>query len=140
VVQDTDEMAGNPLRVLVTPAAESQSTLYEDDGESLDYRKDAFLKRRFHQITDTSTTTIDVSAPEGSYRPAARALIVEAWAAHKPQSVSASFGENPGTSTDLPHVKMADFSTCESGWTFDDGVLMVKSADRFVPERFKILY
>jgi alpha-glucosidase (family GH31 glycosyl hydrolase) len=74
VVQHTGEMAGQPLRVVVYPAAQSSATLYEDDGETLDYQRGAFLRRRFTQTRDAGRVAIDVGAAEGSYRPAARVL------------------------------------------------------------------
>jgi hypothetical protein len=96
------------------------------------------MTRRYHQVSDKSATTIDVSAPEGSYRPAARALILEAWAAQEPQSVSASFGDAENVT--LTQVKPAALSTSLSGWSYEDGLLRVKCSDHFAPERFKILY
>ena len=35
VIQNTGEMPGKPLRILIAPANESESSLYEDDGETL---------------------------------------------------------------------------------------------------------
>ena len=49
VVQYTGKMPGNPLKVLIAPATESESSLYEDDGESLKYKNGDFMKRHFHQ-------------------------------------------------------------------------------------------
>jgi alpha-glucosidase (family GH31 glycosyl hydrolase) len=77
VVQHTGEMAGQPLRVDVYPAAQSSATLYEDDGESLDYQRGAFLRRRFAQTREAGRVAIDVGAAEGSYRPAARDLVLQ---------------------------------------------------------------
>src|SRR5207247_448932 len=45
VVQHTGEMAGQPLLVDVYPAGQSTASSYEDDGESLDYQRGAFLRR-----------------------------------------------------------------------------------------------
>jgi len=89
VVQNTGEMSGQPLRVLIAPAAKSESALYEDDGESLQYRQSDFLRRHFQQRTDAGATVVDISAPEGKYRPAARQLVLELWMDHEP-SVSGS--------------------------------------------------
>src|SRR5208282_3014118 len=66
VVQSTDQMPGNALQLLIAPAAESASTLYEDDGETLTYRNGNFMKRHFRQVHDARQTTIEISAPEGS--------------------------------------------------------------------------
>jgi alpha-glucosidase (family GH31 glycosyl hydrolase) len=76
VVQHTGEMAGQPLRVDVYPAPQSSATLYEDDGDTLDYQRGAFLRRRFTQTREAGRVTLDVGGAEGSYRPAARDLVL----------------------------------------------------------------
>jgi len=74
VVQHTGEMAGQPLIVDVYPAAASDARLYEDDGESRQYLKGAFLSRRFSQRRSGGAATIEVSAAEGTWRPGDREL------------------------------------------------------------------
>jgi alpha-glucosidase len=76
VVQHTGEMPGQPLRVSVYPATRSEAELYEDDGESLDYKDGAFARRRFVQRRETGCTAVEVAAPTGRYRPAARDLVL----------------------------------------------------------------
>jgi alpha-glucosidase len=137
VVQNTGEMPGNPLRVLVAPAAESESSLYEDDGESLKYRDGNFLKRRFQQTRNERSIVIEIPAPEGDYRPARRDLILETWWSSKPRSVveqskSATTGET------LPHLNVADLARSPKGWSYADGLVTVKDSDRFEPVRFTI--
>jgi alpha-glucosidase len=138
VVQNTGEMAGKPLRVLVAPAAESQSTLYEDDGEDLQYRQGNFLKRTFHQTTTDGSTVVEVSAPEGKYRPASRDLVLETWLAREPQSVTVQTGREPGSGEPLPRLDRNNLANASRGWSFADGVLTVKVVDRFEPTRFTI--
>jgi alpha-glucosidase len=74
VIQHTGEMSGQPLRVFVYPAAQSEATLYEDDGESLRYQAGEFLKRRFAQARTADGVTVRVDAAQGGYRPAPRSL------------------------------------------------------------------
>jgi alpha-glucosidase len=74
VVQHTGQMAGQPLIVDVYPAATSEARFYEDDGETRQYLKGSFLGRRFKQQRTGATVAIEVSAAEGSWRPAAREL------------------------------------------------------------------
>jgi alpha-glucosidase len=82
VLQHTGERAGKALRVFAYPAsttkegadARSESSHYEDDGESPAYRTGAFLRRRFAMQRKGGRLTVEVGAPEGSYRPAARPL------------------------------------------------------------------
>jgi alpha-glucosidase len=134
VVQNTGEMSGQPLRVLIAPAAKSESALYEDDGESLQYRQSDFLRRHFQQRTDAHATVVDISAPEGKYRPAARQLVLELWMDHGPQSVTE--GTDAGQS--LPRLDTNALANSARGWSFADGMLTIKDADRFEAARFTV--
>ncbi len=137
VVQDTAEMPGNPLQVLIAPADDSTGALYEDDGETLAYRRGVYLKRAFHQTRQNRQTTITVSSPEGLYRPAARALELQLWRAAAPQRVSLTAG-NQATAVELPCLRPDELTNSPAGWTFAQGQLTVKIADRFVPLQFVI--
>jgi hypothetical protein len=79
---------------------------------------------------------VDISAPEGSYRPAARDLIVETWSDTAPKTVSAVVGGASAAS--LPRVETKEFEKSERGWTLSDGLLRVKVGDSFQPMRFEI--
>jgi alpha-glucosidase len=138
VVQHVGEMPGKPLRILVTPAQKSESSLYEDDGASLDYRKGSFLKRRFRQIREESAVTIEVSEPEGTYRPAARDLMIEAWADREPEAVSIQSGDKTKKPMVLPRLNAAELVNSPRGWAYADGMITVKDQDHFEPERFVI--
>jgi alpha-glucosidase len=138
VVQFTGQMPGQPLRVLIAPAKESGASLYEDDGESLDYRQGKFMKRQFHQTQNDDGTTIDISAPDGSYRPATRDLILEIWDGQAPKSVSLEAGATSSVITELPYLKTDEITNSPSGWSYADGMLIVKSNDRFDKMRFTI--
>ena len=138
VVQNTGEMPGNPLRVLIAPAAESQSSLYEDDGESLQYRRGDFLRRRFHQNRDTQSLVVEVSAPEGSYRPAKRDLILETWMDREPKSVTEQSGDGATQVETLSRLNADGFANSPKGWSYSDGLVTVKDEDRFEPVRFTI--
>ena len=98
MVQNTGEMPGNPLRVLIAPAAESESSLYEDDGESLRLPQRRLHETQFHQTRDAQSLVVEISAPEGSYRPAKRDLILETWMDHEPKTVTEQSGRwsDPG--------------------------------------------
>lgn len=134
VVQSTVAMPGNPLQVLIAPANQSEASLYEDDGATLNYRNGNFMKRHFEQTRDRGAITVSISAPEGSYRPAARNLILQVWDQHKPQSVS--FGSGAGEK--LPHLDMAALAKAARGWSYAGGVVTVKDNDNFAAARFII--
>jgi alpha-glucosidase len=133
VVQHTGEMPGQPLEVHVFPATASESTLYEDDGETHAYRKDGFMRRTFRQARAAeASATIDMSAPEGSYRPKARDLVFQVRWDGEPRRVST------GT-TALTRYTSQELATQASGWTISDtGFVVVKQPDRFEALRIVI--
>jgi alpha-glucosidase len=138
VVQFTGQMPGKPLRVLVAPAGDSLSWFYEDDGESLGYRHGTFMKRRFHQARDENTVTLDVSAPQGSYRPRARDLVFELWSDREPRSVALHHDDSAGGDTPLPRLDAAALAKAPRGWAYADGLLTVKDQDPFAAERWTV--
>ncbi len=76
VVQHTGERAGQPLIVEIYPAERSQATLYEDDGESLAYRRGVVRRVRFAQTRAAASATVAVGAAEGAWVPAPRELVL----------------------------------------------------------------
>jgi alpha-glucosidase len=136
VVQHTGEMRGQPLRVLIAPAAESESSFYEDDGASLNYRRGEFMTRRFRQFRNGQSTSLEVAAPEGAYRPARRDLILETWLDTEPKSVAEQADGNATES--LPRLGAAALAKSARGWSFADGILTIKDEDLFVPVRFTV--
>jgi len=131
VVQHTGEMAGQPLHVSVYPAPTSSATLYEDDGATLKYRSGGFAKRTFTQTRSTTPQgrdqngTIQIAGAEGSYRPAARSLVLSIRWTGEAGQVSAG-------GTALERVTAAELEKRPAGWTAtDEGFIIVKVADRF---------
>jgi alpha-glucosidase len=133
VVQHTGEMPGQPLEVHVFPAASSERTLYEDDGETHAYRKDGFMLRTFRQARAAeASATIDVTAPGGSYRPKARDLVFQVRWDGEPRRVTTG-------STALTRYTSEELTTQASGWTLSDtGFVVVKQPDRFEALRIVI--
>jgi alpha-glucosidase (family GH31 glycosyl hydrolase) len=136
IVQDTDEMPGKALRVLISPAVQSEATHYEDDGETPDYRKGNFMTRKFQETRDDKETRVLISAPEGKYRPAARDIIIETRLGHAPQSVHLGITD---VSNPLSRLTPEVFDKAASGWTFSDGLLQAKTSDVFQPMLFEII-
>jgi alpha-glucosidase len=76
VVQHTGQMSGLPLQVMVFPSQhKSMRTFYEDDGETIAYRKGASCTRTFHSVQTGNSVTVTVTGCAGSYRPASRDLV-----------------------------------------------------------------
>lgn len=138
VVQSTDQMPGNALKVLIAPAKNSASWLYEDDGETLDYRNGNFMKRQFSQVRDKKQTIIKVSGPDGSYRPTQREFVLELWADHEPKNVTLKTEGQASKEAVLPRLIGNDVADASSGWSFDNGVLTIKTQDTFAPMEFVV--
>jgi alpha-glucosidase len=129
VVQNTGQMPGNALQVRVFPADQSRQSLYEDDGESFAYRKGASMTRQFSQATSSGVITIEIGAPVGSYRPAARSLELQLVAVKPPTTVVVANGNRR---INLSHLDPAALATVASGWTVsEEGFVIVKMPDRF---------
>ncbi|HJR59214.1 MAG TPA: glycoside hydrolase family 31 protein [Vicinamibacterales bacterium] len=124
VVQHTGEMPGQPLRVDVFPAGDSNAALYEDDGRTLQYRDGSFARRRFVQQRDDASCTVRIDAVEGRYRPANRSLQLHVrWTGGEPARVLA------GNQT-LPRVSATELESRTVGWTVDGSFVIVKQPDR----------
>ena len=137
-IQNTGEMLGKPLRILIAPANDSESSLYEDDGQTLDYHQDVFMKRRFHQTRDDQKMIIDVSGPEGTYRPAARDMVLETWTDREPKNILRQTSDAAAERVSLPHLDAEALAHSPQGWSFADGLVTVKDDDSFKPMRFVI--
>jgi alpha-glucosidase len=125
VVQHTGEMRGQPLEVHVFPAAASESTFYEDDGETMAYVQGAWMRRRFTQRHAADTTTIAVAAPDGSYRPTPRDLVLVVHGNGEPRQVVSG-------STVLSRYTVEELARRPSGWTIDEhGSVVIKQRDTF---------
>jgi alpha-glucosidase len=138
VVQSTEEMPGNALQVLIAPAKESKASLYEDDGKSPGYQGGAFMRRNFLQIQKAQKVIVEISGPEGSYRPTKRDLILQLWTASKPAKVSLETGKKLSESSALPELDANAATKALSGWSFQSGLLTIKCPDNFAPVKLTI--
>jgi hypothetical protein len=79
---------------------------------------------------------IKTFAPEGAHRPAARDLVLETWVEREPRAVTVQTGNESAKSPPLPHLDAGALAKSPAGWTYVEGVLSVKTNDRFEPARF----
>jgi hypothetical protein len=124
-VQHTGELPGQPLRVMVTPGADSAATLYEDDGETRAYTRGVSVTREFRQQTTGETLTVAVGAPTGTYRPASRDL----WLlARREPPARVTIGGAP-----IARVPFAELAShAGPAWAVDEsGVVTVRMHDDF---------
>jgi len=138
VVQHTGEMPGQPLQVLIAPAAASDGRLYEDDGRTVAYREGAFMKRTFRQALDGQSWVVEVGAPVGNYRPGRRDLVLESWLEHEPKAVTME-AAGASLSEPLPRLSPEDLAKAARGWTFADGVVTIKVDDPLAALRFLVV-
>ena len=84
------------------------------------------MRRRFSQSRSDAAVTIDVAAPEGSFRPAARSLVLSVRWDGEPSRVT-------GAGATLPRFKTPEELTAQaSGWTLaSNGFVVVKQPDTF---------
>ena len=116
VVQHTGQMPGQPLEVSLYPSGASERWLYEDDGNSFDYRRGAFARRRFAMRADG---TIEIGAPEGTYRPPSRTLVLTVR------------GRANATRVMLNGTEI-------QGWSVQNGSLVIRMPDRFERTEIRI--
>jgi alpha-glucosidase len=129
VVQHTGAMAGQPLEVVVYPAAESSALHYEDDGETRAYLQGAFRERRFALRCGADGCRIEVGAGTGSFKPKPRELRFRiAWDG---PLRAARVGDQA-----LRSLSEAELAREASGFAQADGWLIVKLPDR--PEAFQL--
>jgi len=115
VVQHTGEMPGQPLEVTLYPAGNSERWLYEDAGNGREYLQGGFARRRFA----SRAGVIEISAPEGSYRPPSRELHLTVRG-----------------QTNVSRVTVNGTELARDKWTIRDGSLAINMPDRF--ERMEI--
>ena len=130
VIQHTGEMSGQPLLVTVNPSAASERWLYEDDGATPAYEKGAFARRRFSQRTAAGASPaveVEVGAPEGSWRPAARDLQLSIVWSGEPKQVTVNGAPLARLDAGRPQ-----------GWSVADGFVIVRMPDRFEAMRVRI--
>jgi len=96
------------------------------------------MKRRFHQTCNDQKMIVDVSGPEGTYRPAARDLVLETRADHEPKTIFRQIGDAAADRVPLPHLGAEALAHSPRGWSFTNGLLTVKDDDGFKPMRFVI--
>jgi len=113
-MQYTDQFPVNPLTLDVYPDGASSRQYYDDDGISFAYEKGGYLLQKLTADETASGVAVGISAPEGSFRPPKRSLVIRVH--HQdfaPRSVTSS-----GTQLS-PKMSEKDLSESGSGWMYD---------------------
>jgi len=87
VVQNVDETPRGPLELKVFPGPGCGGSLYMDDGNTFAYQKGEFLRTQFTCELSSSQVKVNISAPEGSYRPWFQELRLTIFASDKVRDV-----------------------------------------------------
>jgi hypothetical protein len=149
------EKPADPVTLDVYPSGRSKFELYEDDGTTQAYRKDASARTLIEvespMTADTpgDQVTVKVGAARGTYAgmPASRAYVIDAHVLMKPAGVRLGTRALPGfepAGAGRPAVDKAraDFNAATEGWFFDaadrQGVLHVKIAPQRLAAGFSV--
>ena len=126
-VQYTDQAPIDPFTFDVYPAGVSSRSYYEDDGISFDYMHGVYLLRQITAHETEKGVRVELGAPEGTYAPAKRSLVIKVHAQlTEPAAVS-----DGGSS--LPRLTSADaLAKADAGWRYDadERIVWVKIPDR----------
>jgi alpha-glucosidase len=126
VVEYTDQAPINPLTFEIYPDGKSEREYYEDDGISFDYQRGISLVQRVSASETSQGVSISVSARQGSFQPAARALVFKVHAQRVlPRSVELG-GKALHAAASVEALESA-----ADGWAFDSlqNVVWIKSPD-----------
>jgi alpha-glucosidase len=69
VVQDVDQVPDGPLELSVYPGPDCRGSVYDDDGNTFAYQHGEFLRTQFTCEVHTDSVRVDLSEPEGTFRP-----------------------------------------------------------------------
>ena len=107
------------------PGPPREAGLYEDDGESLDYTRGEWLLRQVTSEFSDRAYTVQVGSPSGPYKPKPRTLEVSVPWAGEPSRIVVGDGQA------VTRVAPDAFRTQASGWTVDQGFVIVRQPDSF---------
>lgn len=126
VVQYSDQEPINPLTLEVYPSQQSSALLYEDDGVSFDYQKGKYCLRTIECTKNMTALELTISAPEGTYRPPARTIVVQF---HNVEKSPTALSINQKT------IK-------ESDWSYNAStkLLSVSFEDTFKKQRLSVMF
>ncbi|MEK6480522.1 TIM-barrel domain-containing protein [Catalinimonas sp. 4WD22] len=104
----------------IYPYEQSEFTLYEDDGKSLEYQEGEYATTEISCTASNGQTSITIGEPEGEYEVPARNYQLKVHSTDTPQSVTV------GNQQLQQH---SDAVQNGAGWTFDQesAVLMIKA-------------
>ncbi len=139
VVQFTQQQPVDPLTLTVFPLAANGTVVtryYEDDGRTFDYLKGSVLRRTHTQQRAGTTLAVEITAAEGSYRPAPRHLLVTVVDVAK-EPVAVVLNGTPLSRTDSTQITGQN-----DVWTYDPvkHAVTTRTDDRWTGQRLELRY
>jgi alpha-glucosidase len=125
-VQYTDQFPIDPLTLDVYPDGASSREYYDDDGISFGYQKGAYYLEQMKVDESTNGVSLAISAPQGSFRPTKRSLVVKLHLQpSQPREVRV------GDTTMRQQASMKALDESANGWVYDadSRVVWVKVPD-----------
>jgi alpha-glucosidase len=69
VVQNVDQVPNGPLELSVYPGPNCRGSVYDDDGNTFAYQRGEFLRMQFTCEVHPDSVRVDLSEPQGTFRP-----------------------------------------------------------------------
>lgn len=111
-MQYVDQHPVKTITLDVYPSGQSSFNMYEDDGISLDYKKDIYAITSIKSNLDEDMWTLSIDKPKGKYKPSAHGYKIKAYWPKEPTMVT----EN---GKKLSKLSSADDLENTSGWFFE---------------------
>jgi len=69
IVQNVDEVPQGPLELGVYPGPNCKGSIYQDDGNTMAYTRGEYLRMQFTCEAQPGSLRVNLSKPEGTYKP-----------------------------------------------------------------------
>jgi len=123
-MQYTGEKPLDPLTLDIYPKGHSSFTIYEDDGESLDYEKGGFVTTTVESVATTTNTVVTLHARDihgGGYKPVPRDCLLHM---HVRNATAKSVLCNG-----IPLARLKDVTAGLTGWTQNEDQIWIRFKD-----------
>jgi alpha-glucosidase len=84
VVQNVDQVPDGPLELSVYPGPDCRGSVYDDDGNTFAYQRGEFLRMQFTCEVRPDSVRVDLSEPQGTFKPWWTAVKITVFGASAP--------------------------------------------------------
>jgi alpha-glucosidase (family GH31 glycosyl hydrolase) len=138
------EKPKDQLTLDLYPEADSEYTLYEDDGNTRQYQNGAFSTQRIAMHAGADAVRVDIAPVAGSYagQEARRSYAVRMLFAQRPSAVTVMTAAGGVAATFTAHASRAAYVAAAEGWFYDaddrKGTLHAKTATQDIRQPLAI--